>query len=120
MGDRHLWAQWNPPLAQHGHSSSQAKAVLFTLLLEHMVWGYWTCLWGKEAERQRAVMGCRRDSKDGRVPPLSVCPPEALTYPWAEAEVRSHSGFGLGHSKSDESSQARHAQGHASNNGHAY
>lgn len=42
------------------------------------------------------------------------------TYPWAEAEVQSCSGFGLGYSKSDESSQSCHTQGHASNNGHAH
>lgn len=42
----------------------------------------------------------------------------APTYPWAE--VQSHLGFGLGYSKSDESSQSCHTQGHASNNGHAH
>ena len=52
--------------------------------------------------------------------PLFQCPPRAPTYPHAEAEMPSRSGFGLGYSKSDEPSQSRHAQGHASNNGHAH
>lgn len=49
-------------------------------------------------------------------------PPQAPRHPWAEAEAEARSplGFGLGYSKSDESSQSRHAQGHPSNNGHAH
>lgn len=53
--------------------------------------------------------------------PLFQCPPWApRVCPQAEAQTPSCSGFGLGYSKSDESSQSRHAQSHASNNGHAH
>lgn len=38
---------------------------------------------------------------------------------WAE-QMQSPLGFGLGHSKSYESSQSHHAQGHTTTNSHAY
>ena len=62
--------------------------------------------------------GEERDGRGGGA--LFQCPPWAPTCPCTDAGMPSPSGFGLGHSKSDESSQSRHAQGHASNDGHAH
>lgn len=55
--------------------------------------------------------------EDGQ--PLFQCPSGSQASGGRE-QVRLPSGFGLGHSQSNESSQARHTQGHATNNGHAY
>lgn len=70
----------------------------------------------KATEDSAGVQGKRDGGQEGSL----QCPPRAPMYPRAEAEMQSRSGFGLGYSKSNESSQSGHAQGHASNNGHAH
>lgn len=108
---------WHRP--RHGHRGSQAKAqFIYTCPTAHDL-GLEDRSWGeglKATEDSAGVQGKRDGGQEGSL----QCPPRAPMYPRAEAEMQSHSGFGLGYSKSNESSQSGHAQGHASNNGHAH
>lgn len=57
------------------------------------------------------------DGEDEQAP-LPVPPGSQVSR--GREQVRLPSGFGLGDSQSNESSQACHTQGHATNDGHAY
>lgn len=106
------------------HRASQAMAQFYLHSLLSMTGLNGRCTgWeaGGHGDCRGGGQGCWRKGKVmlRMDRPLFQCPPGSQASGGRE-QVRLPSGFGLGDSQSNESSQASHTQGHATNDGHAY
>lgn len=104
----------NPLLPQQmlAHSFPSHGRTLFTLITKHD-------RVKRQVQRGRGTGGhghCRGGQGCGRAGEAMV----RMDSSRGQRAGRLPSGFGLGDGQPNESSQARHAQGHAANDGHAY